>query len=304
MPSLAARIGLPLALFTLFPGVSSLSAQTFAGLGERAQGMAGAFVAVADDASAIYWNPAGLGWPTGAIFDAQIGVGEDRTLATVALPSLGISFYRLPIVSPSAGRQNEGSGKVPIRTFSTLNMGVTVNQTVVNALVIGSTIRVTHGGFEGLAARTTVDFDGGAIFSASDFRVGLTGRNLLRPEYQSDSGVFALSRQVRAGVAYVPRSLPTGVHGPFSVAFDADLTRTQAPEGERRDAAAGAEYWLAGGKFGVRSGIRWSTLTGSNVALSGGATVGLPHSAFVEGHLTKEQDSDNTEWGIGARFTF
>ena len=30
-------------------------------LGVRAQGMAGAFVAVADDATAAYWNPAGLG---------------------------------------------------------------------------------------------------------------------------------------------------------------------------------------------------------------------------------------------------
>ena len=30
-------------------------------LGVRAQGMAGAFVAVADDATAVYWNPAGLG---------------------------------------------------------------------------------------------------------------------------------------------------------------------------------------------------------------------------------------------------
>ena len=43
-------------------------AQSFEALGSRAQGM-GAFVAVADDASAVYWNPAGLA--SGAYFSPR-----------------------------------------------------------------------------------------------------------------------------------------------------------------------------------------------------------------------------------------
>src|SRR4029453_5176655 len=40
---------------------TSAAAQVgFEPVGTRAQGMAGAFVAVADDATATYWNPAGL----------------------------------------------------------------------------------------------------------------------------------------------------------------------------------------------------------------------------------------------------
>ena len=55
------------------PGLSSLivmaivlglaataSPQGFETLGTRAMGMGGVFVAVADDATAAYWNPAGL----------------------------------------------------------------------------------------------------------------------------------------------------------------------------------------------------------------------------------------------------
>ena len=39
---------------------SGAGAQDFAAVGSRAAGMGGAFVGVADDATAIYWNPAGL----------------------------------------------------------------------------------------------------------------------------------------------------------------------------------------------------------------------------------------------------
>ena len=35
------------------------------GVGPRASAMGGAFVAVADDATALYWNPAGLALVTG-----------------------------------------------------------------------------------------------------------------------------------------------------------------------------------------------------------------------------------------------
>src|SRR5271157_5990169 len=58
------RAGLVAVVFTLF--AISLYADEYAGeslaigVGARALGMGGAFVAVADDASTSYWNPAGL----------------------------------------------------------------------------------------------------------------------------------------------------------------------------------------------------------------------------------------------------
>src|SRR5438552_15283744 len=73
-----------------------LRAQTFDQLGERAQGMGGAFVAVADDASAIYWNPAGLA--NVFKFDAQLGFDAPAPSREVflgaAMPALGAAYYR------------------------------------------------------------------------------------------------------------------------------------------------------------------------------------------------------------------
>ena len=61
-------------LFLSVPAVTRFS-QSFDVVGTRALGMGGAFVAVADDASATWWNPAGL--PNSLIVDG-IAEGGDR----------------------------------------------------------------------------------------------------------------------------------------------------------------------------------------------------------------------------------
>src|SRR6478672_8028263 len=78
-------------------------------LGTRAAGMAGAFVAVADDATAVYWNPAGTA--TGTIVSAVIDYGRSeperpsQTVGTqqdttafvgISATALGFAYYRLP----------------------------------------------------------------------------------------------------------------------------------------------------------------------------------------------------------------
>lgn len=284
-------------------------AQSFGGVGTRAEGMGGAFVAVADDASAAYWNPAGIA--TGATFDLQVSRGRDSSVFVgAALPVLGASYYRtrevtgLPTVSGSPDRQNGGSGEMQVGTLTTTNFGVTVVQTIASGLVIGTTARIVRGGIDGGETRTTIDLDAGAMVSAWDMRFGFTARNLREPEFQTQEGTVRLQRQVRVGAALVPRALPTGVHGPFSLAIDADLATTRDVRGDRRTAAAGGEYWLAQGLAGVRAGVRWSTLGDSIKALSGGFTVRLPRSIHVEGQMTKEDESERTEWTVGARVTF
>src|SRR5262245_56542383 len=98
---------------------AAVSAQTSEAVGIRAKGMAGAFTAVADDATAAWWNPGGLAG--GAFFSAVVESGRQRQPATegavpaaetvnrgfsVAYPALAVSYYRLQF----SGLQPTGAG--------------------------------------------------------------------------------------------------------------------------------------------------------------------------------------------------
>lgn len=68
------------------------------GVGARAQGMAGAFVAVADDASTIYWNPAGLALlPQNQLY-LSVALVEDVSAAAVAYRPTVSFFERYGVV--------------------------------------------------------------------------------------------------------------------------------------------------------------------------------------------------------------
>ena len=88
------------------------AAQTFEIVGTRAAGMGGAFVAVADDASATYWNPGGLA--LGRMFSAVVDwkVADQKagslddpsrhdtgSLMTLGMPALGFAYYQLRTTS-------------------------------------------------------------------------------------------------------------------------------------------------------------------------------------------------------------
>ncbi len=83
------------------------------GVGARAMGMGGAYAAVANDASALYWNPAGLAWMPDVQVEAThnawlIGSSHEFVGVVVPIPSihstLGLSFVTL------------GFGDQPVRT--------------------------------------------------------------------------------------------------------------------------------------------------------------------------------------------
>src|SRR5258705_3041766 len=69
----------------LLAGVASVcSAQIVESVGNRALGMGGAFVAVATDSSATWWNPAGLA--IGPFADVAVAPGRVRLGGNMAAP--------------------------------------------------------------------------------------------------------------------------------------------------------------------------------------------------------------------------
>ena len=105
--------------------------------------MAEAFVAVADDATSIYWNPAGMA--TGALlsFVLDYGAGEalvepegpggdqNATFIGFTLPPVGIGYYRLhrvltrPVTPEETAQPSREDGRQSVQGLTTSHLGVT-----------------------------------------------------------------------------------------------------------------------------------------------------------------------------------
>ena len=205
--------GLLAAAFTLGV-VSPTAAQMYELVGTRAQGMGGAFVAVADDATASWWNPAGLasGATLSVVYDQSTNtepkvrpdtgpawLSQNRSFA-FGTPAFGLSYYRLRIseIQPvltngagSSGRQEEGAIPVELRTFALTQLGSTVGQSVGDHLVIGSTLKL-------LRAGRAVSLDGGSG-SAGD-RLDEAESLDVDQEWETDLDVGAMLKMGRMRV--------------------------------------------------------------------------------------------------------
>jgi hypothetical protein len=285
----------------LLSAPKAASAQIYESIGIRAQGMSGAFVAVADDATTTWWNPAGLasgGYFNGIIeFDRVDHPAGTRARAfALNVPSLGFSYYRLalngmrltdPTGASSASRKDEG----------VLNQfGATVGQSVGPHLILGSTLKLVHA-----LGKTGGDLDMGAMATFSRFRLGLAVKNLRAPEFSDGDTRLELTRQVRAG-ASVRGGSPSRAE--ILGAVDMDLTTTPTAVGEERHLATGVEAWLVNRAVGLRAGVGMNTIGESRTSGSVGVSVGLRGGSFLDGQLTRGADEARNGWGLALRVTF
>jgi F plasmid transfer operon, TraF, protein len=284
-------------------GPRSASAQTTDVIGVRAQGMAGAFTAVADDATAWWWNPAGLSG--GPFFNALLEFGRpDTSVSTsvrgfsVAYPALGFTYYRLPLrqirlsASTESSATNRQDDEAALRVY-----GATVGQSFGNHLVLGSTLKLLH------ADDTNVGLDVGVMTTFGPVRVGVTVRDLTQPSFGSGATAFTLDRTARAGVAL--SSGRRGVIGSATLAFDADLQTTHDPAfGDERRIAVGAEAWSQGNRVGLRGGISSNRAADQGTQVSGGLSFSIRSGSFVDAYVSGGGEDVRHGWGLDLRVTF
>ncbi len=307
-------------------------------VGVRAQGMAGAFVALADDASAVYWNPAALA--KGAIFSAVIE-GVDRrdnpsgppagpaasrrsaALVAIGAPALGVAYYRTRLVRVPAGvtagsSRNEGrTGAVGPSSLTVHTLGVSVLQSLGDALVVGATLKWERGlaaaapevagGTAGerldaasalrTRATSTFDVDVGVLAAVGPVRAGLVAHNLRAPAFSTPDGeTLDLERRVRAGLALRATSRLT-------LAADADLTRTTDADGaRRRGVSLGAEGRVAA-RVLLRAGVGLTASGPSRSSASVGVSVALSRVWWLDGELTRGA-AGARGWGLSARVDY
>src|SRR5262245_34358500 len=209
-PALVSFVAFVSFVFVINPAF--VCAQAPDAVGVRAQGMAGAFTAIADDATATWWNPAGLA--TGAYLNAIVEYGEPTDGATpdrpsrfgfaLAFPALGLSYYRMtvsrmqlgvPTATAPAVRQDPGTPSV--RSLEVSQFGATLGQSISNHFVVASTLKVV---------RTEDESDGsldiGAMTIFGRTRLAVTVRNVSEPTFQEETNPFTLARQARVGFGY------------------------------------------------------------------------------------------------------
>jgi hypothetical protein len=290
------------------------SAQSFSAVGTRAAGMGGAFVAVVDDASAIYWNPAGLA--SGSYFSLLLdgGAGEaapdgslrgtetSSFLLGLAMPALGIGYYRIrsSSVEPAAtifaedpslsSRNLSAVAEVRVDSLVTHQAGVTLVQSVWPGVSVGTTLKLVRG-----IATSSIVPAASAEEALRTEAAEILGKATNR--FDLDVGVMAAGGPLRAGLTlrnvtepdFETTGAATGlrlerqaraglayaVTPGWLAAADFDLLETEDAFGERRDVAVGVEGHV-GRRLLVRGGLAVNTVDSAEIA-------GDPRRAYSAG---------------------
>ena len=315
------------ALFALLCGLAPVPAYAQIGfdfVGTRALGMGGAFVAVADDATAGFWNPAGLikGPMAGLTIAGDTfhfrdpkgppvpGAGRFST-QSVALGTwpVGVTFARVDASAIS----NDTSEAETVESLTTLQLGFTVLQSFGDFVVVGATPKFVRGTaaiapITGSTAEDaldaikqapanssgTFDLDLGVIAGSDRWRAAVAFKNLTRPTFDTISGKsIALERRARLGLAAFPRD-------GLTLAIDVDLDTADPLVGLRRTIALGGETRLGVHLF-LRGGLRWEREEAGRPIGALGGSVSIRPGFWLDGYFTRGHSGEHQGFGFALR---
>jgi hypothetical protein len=269
------------------------------GVGGRAFGLGGAFVSIADDASATVWNPAGLAQLDGLSLEAMYTnkFGQDIDFQFVGgcarLGEFGVGLTLVRSSIDDIPYYGDGEGEVFSETQTLLLGSVAYNLSGAlesGALLIGGNVKVyTHQLLEGTGSGVGVDLSALAEFDTAWGKVRVGVASL-------DIGNTALqwTGTDHDPVNYVPWINKLGgsiwlLDGRLGLVADVDLAFGRS---QLNRLHLGAEYWLVPA-LGARAGL----IVGADGSrqFSGGGTLRwqgfsfdyayVPHPALGASHI-------------------
>jgi hypothetical protein len=180
------------------------------GLGTRPIGLANAYVAIADDPWAVYYNPAGLARISSvrvaAFFSpAQFGMNELRTVCVGAT---------LPLSLCTGGVVIEGFG---YDLYRETNLSCAFGMMASEWISLGVTTHFDHIAIKGYGASSRLVFDvGGMAFVTEDVRVGWCWKNVTQTTVGAHSE--RLPQIMSMGVCYEITE-----HSRFAIELEKDI---------------------------------------------------------------------------------
>jgi hypothetical protein len=214
----------------------------------RSIGLGGAFVATADDALGVVWNPAGLtqSFQNEAHFETA-RYFEDTSINSLSfvmpsgrLPSLGFTMLSLS----SGGFERTSDINESLGTFKQSDMAFLISaaKSVTPRLSLGANLKIVRQQVEDFTS-TGVGADVGGLYSVTPrLRVGLSFLNLGGPSLRPRDIKETYPLEVRGGVAVAY------LNGRGLLSLEADHR-----EGPGTTFHAGTEVWFQD-TFGLRAG--------------------------------------------------
>jgi hypothetical protein len=224
--------------------------------GARTVGLGGAFVATADDALGILWNPAGLQWmdQNQAMFES-VRLFEDTSINSLSfalpgsrLPSLGISIVSL--TSGQFERTNELNN--PLGTFSEGETAYlfSLAKGFGSRLTVGTNFKLVHQSVEDFSGGGFGMDLGGIYQVSSSLRVGASVLNLGGPSITLRSAAETYPTEIRGGFSFEM------LNGRAHLSAEVDHA-----DGPGTSLHGGAEYWVQPG-IALRAGYSDERATG------------------------------------------
>jgi len=210
--------------------------------GARPAGLGDAFVAVADDANAVFWNPAGISTlerhELNTMTTNSFGIGLHHNFATYVFPlsnrhSVGLSLFQ----------ENFADTEID---FGWDIFQLSYGREIIDKLSIGGSVKRANYSFnldqESLGSPSGWGFDLGVLYNWQNLKFGLLFQDIGDLTIKFDNGSKEDIRQqaIRLGLSYEPinNMLLAG-----SITFDDRVN-------------LGTEYWLLGKRAAIRAGLQ------------------------------------------------